>query len=125
MKDIDEIRRENLRALGDEYGGTTALAKVVGMSTAQLSGLQTGARSSKTGKRLGMLSTTARRIERATGKPPRWLDMEHAGLMGVSTESPVHYQIADVVSSLTPRKQEIIWSLAQALKDEQNINKIE
>lgn len=78
MKDIDEIRRDNLRLLEQEYGGPTATAAQVGMSTAQFANLRDGARDSKTGKPRGMRKDTARKIEQNANKPTGWLDVDHS-----------------------------------------------
>lgn len=78
MKDIDDIRRDNLRAIEAEAGGPSEAAKLLGMSPAQFSNLREGAKDSKTGKRRGMRKETARRIEEAAGKPVGWLDLNHA-----------------------------------------------
>lgn len=78
MKDIDEIRRDNLRLLDAEHGGATGAARVLGMSPAQFTNLRDGAKDSKTGKRRGMRKDTARRIEAAFGKPYNWLDVDHS-----------------------------------------------
>jgi len=67
MKDIDDIRRDNLRLIEEAAGGPAAAAKLVGMSQ------------SKTGRRRGMHKNTARRIEAAVGKPQGWLDKDHSG----------------------------------------------
>jgi len=77
MKDIDEVRRDNLRRLEREFGGLAAVAQAIGMSPAQFANLRDGARDSKTGKPRGMRKDTARRIERATGKDEGWLDIDH------------------------------------------------
>ena len=74
MKDIDEIRRENLRAIELEFGGPAGTAKRLGMSNAQFTNLRDGAKDSKTGKPRGMRKETARKIEVAAGKPIGWLD---------------------------------------------------
>jgi len=74
MIDIDEIRRSNLRRLESELSGPAQTAAAVGMSTAQFINLRDGAKDSKTGKPRGMRKETARRIERAAGKPEGWLD---------------------------------------------------
>jgi phage repressor protein C with HTH and peptisase S24 domain len=79
MKDIDEIRRENLRTLEKEAGGVTAAADLVPMSVAQFSNLRDGARDSKTGKPRGMRKDTARKIEAGHKKPVGWLDTDHSG----------------------------------------------
>jgi len=75
MKDIDEIRRDNLRRLQTECGGASATARLLEMSPAQFMNLRDGAKDSKTGKRRGMRKETARRIEMYANKPPGWLDI--------------------------------------------------
>lgn len=77
MKDIDEIRRENMALLERESGGATAAAERVGMSQAQWSNLRAGAADSKTGKPRGMRKETARKIEAGARKPAGWLDVDH------------------------------------------------
>lgn len=80
MKDIDEIRRQNLRQLELDVGGTTEAAKRCDMTLSQFANLRDGAKDSKTGKPRGMRKETARRIESAFGKLSGWLDVEHAGV---------------------------------------------
>jgi len=77
MKDIDEIRRDNLRLIEQERGGPAEAARIVNMSAAQFANLRDGAKDSKTGKPRGMRKETARRIEEAAEKPEGWLDQEH------------------------------------------------
>ena len=77
MRDIDDIRRDNLRLIEQDHGSPSAAAAVVGMSPAQFANLRDGARDSKTGRPRGMRKETARRIEKAAGKPPGWLDADH------------------------------------------------
>lgn len=77
MKDIDQIRRENMLALEAEGGGTSAAANAAGMSQSQWSNLRAGAADSKTGKPRGMRKETARKIEAAFQKPAGWLDVDH------------------------------------------------
>ena len=88
MKDIDEIRRENLRALEKEAGGPSDAAKKVEMTPAQFTNLREGAKDSKTGKPRGMRKETARRIEAAFGKSAGWLDADHAVLSGEVKPAP-------------------------------------
>jgi hypothetical protein len=78
MKDIDAIRRENLRLIETDAGGTTEAATLCGMSPSQFANLRDGAKDSKTGKPRGMRKETARRIEAAAGKQPGWLDVDHS-----------------------------------------------
>jgi len=87
MRDIDEIRRENLRQIENELGGATEAAKIVGMSPAQFINLRTGAKDSKTGKPRGMRKETARRIEIALQKPLGWLDTPQAEKSALLDES--------------------------------------
>lgn len=93
MKDIDEIRRENLRRLEAELGGSSEAAQVIGMAPAQFINLRSGARDSKTGKPRGMRKETARRIERAAGKPVGWLDIDHSAA-GSELPPPAHAVIS-------------------------------
>lgn len=78
MKDIDEIRRDNLRLLEKECGGPAEAARLVQMSQAQYANLRDGAKDSKTGKPRGMRKETARRIEVAAEKHEGWLDVDHS-----------------------------------------------
>ncbi|WP_406626129.1 helix-turn-helix transcriptional regulator [Acidovorax sp. SDU_ACID1] len=78
MKDIDVIRRENMRLIESEAGGTTEAATLCGMSPSQFANLRDGAKDSKTGKPRGMRKETARRIEECAKKPAGWLDTDHS-----------------------------------------------
>ena len=77
MRDIDEIRRDNIRVIERALGSPAIAANAIGMSLAQYANLRDGAKDSKTGKPRGMHKATARRIEAAAGKPPGWLDIDH------------------------------------------------
>ncbi|WP_322009263.1 hypothetical protein [Paraburkholderia sp. J12] len=91
MKEIDEIRRDNLRLIEVGCGSATATAKLLDMSLAQYINLRDGAPDSKSGKRRGMHKNTARRIEIAAGKPSGWLDADHASgeSLAASTSDPM------------------------------------
>ncbi|KVN18054.1 MULTISPECIES: hypothetical protein [unclassified Burkholderia] len=78
MKEIDEIRRDNLRIIEAEHGGPAAAAAVLGMSHSQFSNLRDGAKDSKTGRPRGMRTATARKIDALAGKPAGWLDTDHS-----------------------------------------------
>ncbi|RRA01944.1 hypothetical protein [Burkholderia cepacia] len=78
MKEIDEIRRDNLRIIETEHGGPAAAAAVLGMSHSQFTNLRDGAKDSKTGRPRGMRATTARKIDELAGKPAGWLDTDHS-----------------------------------------------
>lgn len=77
MKDIDDIRRDNLRILERESGGPTEAAKKAAMSPSQFTNLRDGARDARTGKRRGMRKETARKFEIAFEKHPGWMDIDH------------------------------------------------
>ncbi|WP_254435360.1 hypothetical protein [Pandoraea communis] len=88
MKDIDEIRRENLRIIERENGGPSGVANIIGMSPAQFTNLRNGAKDSKTGKPRGMRKSTARSIEEKCGKPEGWLDIDHGQEADARKEEP-------------------------------------
>ena len=77
MKQIDDIRRDNLKRLADKVGGIAALAGALKRSDAQVSQWIRGPPHSVTGKPRGMKSVTARWIETTTELPPGWLDQNH------------------------------------------------
>lgn len=95
--DIDEIRRENIKALEKAMG--TSLVKKLGMSPAQFYNLRDGAKDSKTGKQRGMRKETAWRIEDAAGKPRGWLSVDHSNELS-NTEA--------VPSALNPKQQALL-----------------
>ncbi|MCW3543195.1 hypothetical protein [Burkholderia cenocepacia] len=94
MKDIDEIRRENLRLIEAEHGGPAAAAAACGMSHSQFTNLRDGARDSKTGRPRGMRAATARKIEENIGKPAGWLDTDHslAAAAPASADTPAGWE---------------------------------
>jgi SOS-response transcriptional repressor LexA len=83
MKDIDQIRRENMKLLEAHGGATTGpvgptgAANLVGWEQPQWSNYRNGAKEAKTGKQRGMRKETAWRIEDAFGMPRGWLDVDH------------------------------------------------
>lgn len=79
MKDIDSIRRDNMRLIEQALGSPTAAAKAVEMSPAQWNNLRDAAKDSKTGKPRGMRTETANRIAKKAGYPDGWLDQDHSG----------------------------------------------
>ncbi|WP_080401885.1 hypothetical protein [Burkholderia ubonensis] len=86
MKDIDQIRRDNLKIIESEHGGPAAAATAIGMSHSQFTNLRDGAKDSKTGRARGMRAMTARKIEQTIGKPLGWLDTDHSA--AASANSP-------------------------------------
>lgn len=101
MKDIDEIRRQNLRFIESELGGMAEVARAVGMSPSQFANLRDGAKDSKTGKRRGMRKDTARRIETATGKPSGWLDIDHSDGEADASSPPPPWNAYESASAST------------------------
>lgn len=77
MKTTFEIHKENLEALVEEFDSVTAVAKMIGCSDSQYSQWLNGSTNSGTGKPRGMRPASARRIEKACGKPSGWMDREH------------------------------------------------
>jgi hypothetical protein len=106
MKDIDEIRRNNLRRLEIECGSPTAAAHLLDMSGAQFTNLRDGAKDSKTGRRRGMRKETARRIEKAAGKPAGWLDVDHDDV----SPTPTGIDLA----SVSPEARAVIEAIVKA-----------
>lgn len=106
MKDIDEIRRENLRTIENECGGPAIAASLLDMSPAQFINLRNGAKDSKTGKPRGMRKSTARRIEFAAKKPAGWLDIDHS--INIQAQSNSANDINNRYNALPNSKQEII-----------------
>ncbi|AXK63747.1 hypothetical protein [Burkholderia sp. IDO3] len=78
MKDIDQIRRDNLKIIEAERGGPASAAAALGMSHSQFTNLRDGAKDSKTGRPRGMRAATARNIENRADKPLGWLDTDHS-----------------------------------------------
>lgn len=77
MKDIDQIRRENMRTIEEEMGSASIAANAIGMTLAQFLNLRDGAKDSKTGIPRGMRKATAWKIEDGAKKPRGWLDIDH------------------------------------------------
>lgn len=73
--DIHKIRIENMNLLAAEAGGVKELAEIVGTSANYLSQLKSTTQS----ETRGMGNRTARKIEKATGKPYGWLDELQTG----------------------------------------------
>lgn len=77
MKTINEVHRENLQLLVDEFKSVTAVAALYGCSDSQYSQWLNGSTNSGTGKPRGLAPRSARRIEKACSKPTGWMDKEH------------------------------------------------
>lgn len=77
MKLLDEIRRENMAVLRDQFGSVIALANRLEKSESQVSQWINGSTHSATGKQRGMRSDSARYVELRCDKPAGWLDIYH------------------------------------------------
>lgn len=71
---IEEIYRERLKMLVNEFGSQTKLADKIGKSSPQVSQWISASKDSKTGKPRAMSRATARHIEAMCGKPDGWMD---------------------------------------------------
>lgn len=74
MKTIDQIYRDNLQRLIDEYGSQSNLATAIGKSKAQISQWMTAAIDQKTQKPRSLSPGSAREIEKLLGKEIGWMD---------------------------------------------------
>lgn len=77
MKLIDDIRRDNIALLVDEFGSLISLANRLEKDSSQVSQWLHGSAHSVTGKKRGLRSASARYIEEKCGKPTGWLDVPH------------------------------------------------
>lgn len=78
MKEITEIRRENLAKLRSKYRTLDEFAEACGISSSQLSQWINGSLDSKTGRPRGMRSESCRKIEEKIGISKNWLDTDHS-----------------------------------------------
>ena len=97
MKDIDQIRADNLHLLQKEFGSASATADRLEMTLSQFQNLRDRAKDSKTGKPRGMRKETARKIEDRAGKHSGWLDLDH------SDDGPG--RILSIYQRLSPARQ--------------------
>jgi SOS-response transcriptional repressor LexA len=74
MSTVEENRRQRLILLQKEFGTQVALAEKIGKSPAQISQWKNASKYSGSEKRRAMDRSTARHIEKMTGKPEGWLD---------------------------------------------------
>lgn len=74
MQKIEETYRARLSLLVKEFGTQRALSERIGKAPAQISQWINASPDSKTGKPRTMDRTTARELERMTGKPEGWMD---------------------------------------------------
>ena len=74
MQTIEEIYRARLSLLASEAGSQRKLAEKLERSPSQINQWINGAKDSKTGKPRSLDKSTARYIEKMTGKPEGWMD---------------------------------------------------
>ena len=74
MQTIEEIYRARLLLLASEAGSQRKLAEKLERSPSQVNQWINGAKDSKTGKPRSLDKSTARYIEKKTGKPEGWMD---------------------------------------------------
>lgn len=77
MKNIEQIRNENLRQLVQENGGVNAFSAKIGRSQAQISQWLNNSINSETGKPRNISSRSCRFIEKSLGLREGWFDIEH------------------------------------------------
>lgn len=87
MKQIAQIRRENLELLIADLGTLDATAEACGSSSVYLSQVRNRAIDNKTGRPREMGAVIARRLEKGCGKPPGWMDHDH-GAAGNAIDFP-------------------------------------
>ena len=121
--DAKTNRRNNLRALVEQFGGQTELAKAVGTDPAYLSQILGD------WKGRGLAPKLARRIEVALSKPLGWLDQAHdqkvipaeVSLHGVKV-SPESAQLAAEIEKLNEPIRSVIFQIIHALVAQQVVN---
>ncbi|NOL51806.1 S24 family peptidase [Pelistega suis] len=103
IMDINELRRKNLRALVEEFGGVGKLAEVANRDQSQISQWLNGSIIHATGKPRGVRSSTLRDFEAAIGKPLNWLDQDHADDEPIK-DGYIELTYYDIQSSAGPGK---------------------
>lgn len=104
--DINDIRRENLRALIRQVGKASTVGAKIDMSSSQMSQIA-GPRFTR-----NIGTDIARRIETAFGKPHGWMDTTHPGVEGeqptsASTENQPGRE-GMIELSVTPAEKKLI-----------------
>jgi hypothetical protein len=108
MKTINDIHRENLQLLVEEFEGATSVANKIGCSPSQFSQWANASENSGTGKPRGMSAASARRIEKACEKPVGWMDVDHKKDALRPETSPDSLQQAHMV---------LAWPIEETLLD--------
>lgn len=85
MKTIEDVRRDNLRRLRDEFGSVQELADRIGKSSSQVSQWLNASAHSTSGKPRTISSGSCREIEKSVGRSEGWMDVEHQEIAAVET----------------------------------------
>lgn len=104
MAGIHDTRRTNARTLAREAGGIRRLAERIGRAENSVSAM-IGA-----GERRNIGEKIAREIERAFGKPPGWLDRDHAAAQYTQAAR----DIAENFNKLPPERQQQLEGIIAA-----------
>lgn len=88
MKNVDQIRRDKLAELINEFGSATNLANKLGRGVAQIYQWVKASPDSKTGKPRVIGNNSARYIEDALGKPSGWMDNQSTQLVTTTSDQP-------------------------------------
>lgn len=121
MSTIEQIRRTNLATLRDEAGGVRKLSELVDVSESQLSQWINGSKDSKTGRPRGMRPESARRIEKAMGRDPGWLDVPHGDQAPQPAQAPgkdfreLAYELAKSVPG--PKKRDTYLTFLRSVDE--------
>ena len=119
MNTIEENRRNNLKALVDEYGTQVALSNVIKKSTAQISQWINASKYANSEKRRAMESTTAREIEKLTGKSQGWLDQPASSQGNTPNEifslSSQELRLIEILRSVDDVGVNTIMTIAESL----------
>lgn len=117
----DEIRRYRLNELIAAHQTVAALARLLGVSSSQLSQWRNASPDSKTGKPRTMSDGAARRLEDACHKPRGWMDTppEHGLHQETNARTNKGFQAAEPDQSTYRRKIEL-EALARSISQRAN-----
>jgi hypothetical protein len=98
MMTNDEIRRENLAALIEKYGTSSALSKETGISENQISQWKNASKDSRTRKPRGMSDEACRQIEETCSLERGWMDNPHGNEAAPNPKQVSTDEIAELIS---------------------------
>lgn len=112
MKNIEQIRNDNLRRLIKEHGGVNAFSAKIGRSQAQVSQWLNNSVNSETGKPRNISSRSCRFIENSLGMKEGWFDIEHfANIEPISTKGDVPVVSWVAAGTWTPMSDQTVEPL--------------